>query len=72
MSVKVSLKYQIVIPEDIRKVLGLRPGTKVDVIAKGRVAYLVPVLSLENLQQDFSGKMTSKDVREKVNRKRRS
>jgi AbrB family looped-hinge helix DNA binding protein len=69
MTVKVSPKYQVVIPEEIRKILGLRPGTRVDVIAKGKVAYLVPVPSLDDLQKEFSGKMTSKNVREKGHRK---
>ncbi len=69
MTVKVSPKYQVVIPEDIRKILGLRPGTQVDVIAKGKVAYLVPVPTLDDLQKELSGKVTSASLREKGNRK---
>lgn len=46
MSVKVSSKYQVVIPESVREALKLRPGTQVDVIAKGGIAYLVPVRSI--------------------------
>ena len=69
MTVKVSPKYQVVIPEEIRKILGLRPGTKVDVIAKGKIAYLVPVPSLEDLRKDLGGKIQASGIREKGNRK---
>ena len=50
MTVKVSSKYQIVIPEEVRNALGLKAGSLVEVIAKGRVAYLIPVPSLADIQ----------------------
>jgi AbrB family looped-hinge helix DNA binding protein len=39
---RVSPKYQIVIPKEIREGLGLRPGQDMQVIRKGNVIMLVP------------------------------
>jgi len=49
-NVKVSSKYQIVIPKDIRSRLKIRPGQEIGVIEKGGIAYLVPLKSLDELQ----------------------
>ena len=71
MSVTVSSKYQVVIPESVRNHLHLRPGSQVDVIAKGGVAYLVPVLTLEELQRQLTGPAVSHDdLRDKKDRSR--
>lgn len=43
MTVTVSPKYQVVIPKEVRRAIALQPGTKVAVIAKGGVAYIVPI-----------------------------
>lgn len=40
--VTVSSKYQIVIPQDVRKKMNLRPGQKVIVIEKDGVVHLIP------------------------------
>ena len=48
--VKVSSKYQIVIPKDVRSRLKIRPGQEIGVIEKGGIAYLVPLKSLDELQ----------------------
>ena len=72
MSVKVSSKYQVVIPENVRQVLDLKPGTEVDVIAKGGVAYIVPVRSLVKVSERVQSYLTSEDrhsVRDKRDRK---
>lgn len=37
-----STKYQLVIPRRVRERLGLVPGTKLTVLDKGGVVYLVP------------------------------
>jgi AbrB family looped-hinge helix DNA binding protein len=37
-----STKYQLVIPRRIRERMGLVPGTKLTVLEKGGVLYLVP------------------------------
>jgi AbrB family looped-hinge helix DNA binding protein len=65
MTVKVSPKYQVVIPEAVRKALGIVPGLKVEVIAKGNVAYLVPVYSLNKVQENLAGKLDTTNLRDK-------
>jgi AbrB family looped-hinge helix DNA binding protein len=39
---RVSQKYQVVIPKEIREGLSLRPGQELQVIRKGNVILLVP------------------------------
>ena len=68
MTVKVSPKYQVVIPEAVRKALRIRPGARVDVVAKGKVAYLVPVVTVKDLQRDLAGRLGQKGLREKRDR----
>jgi AbrB family looped-hinge helix DNA binding protein len=62
MSVKVSSKYQVVIPEAIRTALGLKPGTQVDVIAKGGIAYIVPLKPMTDIQKTLAKALDAKDV----------
>ncbi len=72
MSVKVSSKYQVVIPDQVRQALDLKPGTEVDVIAKGGVAYIVPVKPIEEVGKRTRKHLSQKDVassREKEDRK---
>lgn len=63
MSVKVSPKYQVVIPEQVRKALGLLPGAEVDVIAKGGIAYIVPVPTIKQLRDRVRPYLTDEDVK---------
>lgn len=69
MSVKVSPKFQVVIPEQVRERLGIRAGSQMEVIALGRIAYLVPVEELGDLQEALSEKVHSKGLRDKRDRK---
>jgi len=68
MTVKVSPKYQVVIPEAVRNALGLRAGSKVEVVAKGKVAFLVPVPDLADVQAELSGRLDHKGLRDKKDR----
>jgi len=68
MAVTVSRKYQVVIPEAVRNALGIKPGTKIEVIAKGKVAYLVLVPRHGVLQRELAGKLSRKNFREKRDR----
>ena len=68
MTVKVSSKYQVVIPEPVRTALGLQAGSRIDVIAKGRIAYLVPVPTLAALQKTLAGRIDGKGLRDKKDR----
>jgi AbrB family looped-hinge helix DNA binding protein len=51
--VKVSSKYQIVIPREVRETLGLRKGEMVSVIPVGGVIEVVPDRDLSTLEGAF-------------------
>ena len=68
MSVKVSPKYQVVIPETARKSLNLKPGTEVEVLVKGGVAYIVPLSNFDEIRKRFKGKLDSSRIRDKKDR----
>lgn len=72
MSVKISSKYQVVIPESVREHLGFKPGAEVDVIAKGGIAYIVPVRTLKAARGMIKEKIThyeAKTVRQKKDKR---
>lgn len=49
-TVRISPKYQIVIPRDVREHLGLRPGQQVDVFLIGNTIQVVPVRPMKELR----------------------
>jgi len=58
--VKVSSKYQIVLPKAVRERLHIQAGQQVGVVEKDGIAHLVPLKSIEELQarlrdMDYSG-----------------
>jgi AbrB family looped-hinge helix DNA binding protein len=58
-AVTVSSKYQVVIPEESRKILGFKPGQKLEVLATpGRVTF-VAVRDLADMKGIFPGMDTS-------------
>lgn len=58
-AVKVSPKYQVVIPAEIRKSMGIRPGTKVYVLQyENRIEY-VPVKDMKQMRGFLKGIDTS-------------
>ena len=59
--VKLSSKYQIVIPEDVREALGLKPGQAMQVMAYGGNVVAVPVLPLSEAFGLFPGIDTTLD-----------
>ena len=71
---KVTAKYQVTIPVNVRKELGIIPGTEVDIEKKGR-QYILIVDPIEMLRKkwrgNFKGGPTTMeymdDVRGKVN-----
>ncbi len=72
MSVKVSPKYQVVIPEEVRKSAGIKPGMQVSVLHKGGIIYIVPIKSIEEIADSLAKKFSSSDlknIREKKDRK---
>ena len=66
-TVTLSTKYQLVIPRDVRQRLDLTPGTRLTVIEKGGILYLVPERPIEELRGIARG-TKRKGLREKKDR----
>jgi AbrB family looped-hinge helix DNA binding protein len=66
-TVTLSTKYQLVLPRKARERLKLRPGTKLTVMAKGGVIYLVPERPLRALRGVAAG-VKPRGLREKRDR----
>jgi len=54
-TVIVSSKYQLVIPQDVRKRVGLKPGQKVVVIEKEGVIHLIPQKPIREMRGFLKG-----------------
>jgi len=63
----VSSNYEVVIPEEVRTRIQLKPGQRLRVTAKGGVIHLVPEPGLEKLRGVAEGASTD-DIREKADR----
>jgi len=58
-TVKVSPKYQVVIPREVRKELGIKPGEKVQIfLYDGRIEF-VPVRRMKSMRGFLKGIETS-------------
>ncbi len=58
-TVKVSPKYQVVIPVSIRKSLGVKPGTMVHVLQYANRIEYIPVKKMKTMRGFLSGIDTS-------------
>lgn len=58
-TVTVSTKYQVVIPEKVRKSMRLRPGTKVKVIAYDNRVVLIPLRTAKEMRGMLRGMDTT-------------
>ena len=54
-AVKVSPKYQVVIPREIRETMDIRPGTKVQVLLYENRIELIPVRNPEKMRGFVKG-----------------
>jgi AbrB family looped-hinge helix DNA binding protein len=58
--VKVSKKYQIVIPEKLRKQAGIKPGDKMAAITKHGLIQYIPIYSMKDTKGFILGLDTEK------------
>jgi len=54
-TVVVSSKFQVAIPKDLRESMGIKAGTRLEIISYANRIELVPVLPLKNLKGIFKG-----------------
>ena len=66
-TVKVSRKYQVVIPEKLRQEANIKPGDKMVAIAKHGILQYVPVRSLKETKGMVKG-LDSADLRDETDR----
>ena len=66
-SVKVSPKYQVVIPKEVREQVALRKGSRLLVVVKGGIITLIPDRPLKSLR-GFARGVTLGEIREKKDR----
>jgi AbrB family looped-hinge helix DNA binding protein len=66
-TVKVSKKYQVVIPENLRHEAHIKPGDKMMVIAKHGILQYVPVRSIKETKGMIRG-LDVTDLRDKTDR----
>jgi AbrB family looped-hinge helix DNA binding protein len=66
-TIKISSKFQIVIPREVREKLRLLSGQQLQVLEKGGVISLVPHVPLKSLKGAAKG-VTSAGIREKKDR----
>ena len=66
-TVKVSKKYQVVIPERLREQANIRPGDKLVAIAKHGILQYVPVRSIKETKGMIRGLDTT-DLRDESER----
>jgi len=63
-NVKVSTKYQIVIPKRIRNITNIKPGMELELIAYDNRIELIPLKPIKNLKGILKG-MDTKIIRDK-------
>ena len=67
MTVKLSPKYQVVIPRALRESAGFKPGQELEMIFFDGHIHILPVLSIKELRGRFKG-IGSDPQREKKDR----
>ncbi|MDR0351855.1 MAG: AbrB/MazE/SpoVT family DNA-binding domain-containing protein [Opitutaceae bacterium] len=62
MTVTLSTKYQIVLPEELRRAHDFKPGMKFAFIEDGESIRLVPVRGMKSLRGFLKGRLKDSDV----------
>ena len=65
--VTISTKFQVVIPQEVRKKMSLKPGQKVIVIEKDGVVHMIPEKPLKEMRGFVKG-VTTENLREEEER----
>lgn len=64
---RVSPKYQIVIPKEVREAVSIKPGQRLMIYAKDNVIYLIPEVAAAGLRGICSG-MDASNLRDEEDR----
>ena len=65
--VTLSSKFQVVIPQDVRKKLGLKPGQKIVVVEKDGVVHLIPQRAIKEMRGFVKG-LDTQNLRDEEDR----
>jgi len=66
-AVTISSKFQVVIPQDVRTKLDLKPGQKIVVVEKDRVVHLIPQRPIGEMRGFVKG-VDTQDLRDEEDR----
>ena len=66
-TVKVSKKYQVVIPEKLRREAHIKPGDEMMALAKHGILQYVPIGTISKTKGAFKG-LDTKDLRDETDR----
>jgi len=66
-AVTVSKKYQVVIPEKVRRETGVKPGDRMAVIVKHNIIHYVPMRPIESTKGMVPG-LDAKELRDENDR----
>ena len=65
--VTISTKFQVVIPQEVREKMSLKPGQKIIVIEKDGVVHMIPEKPLKEMRGFVKG-VTTENLREEEDR----
>ena len=66
-TVKISSKFQVVIPEEVRKKANIKPGQKVVVIEKDGIISIIPQRNIKGLKGSMK-ELSTEDIRDEGDR----
>ncbi len=67
-TVTVSPKYQVVIPQEIRERVGIKPGERMMVIEKGNVIHLIRIRTMKRAKGFLGRKISAEGMRDETER----
>jgi AbrB family looped-hinge helix DNA binding protein len=62
MAVTLSSKYQVVIPKDVRDLMGLKAGMQFDFLTYGNIIRLIPVPPIQEMEGFLKGKIKDSTI----------